>query len=536
MVGRGPGQRGGPSEQTDGTSFLADAFINSVPPPSGFRSPDTEHRRRSRFVHAASMTPSARTLLLGALVLCALGDAAPTPRGHCAGNRCFALFQDPEDFDGARKGCRVSGGDLVDLVDVVDERVLEILSVHGSYWVSRNDTPAETTAGLQSCPIVSSDTGGYKPLWEPCTGTRRGYLCAYQIAEPCMGLQAGGGAHVNYTTPMGFRADGSETFPPGTIAVAVEVGGTFANSKHVCFSADWIRAPWTCEVLGGGCEHNCSSEPKTCFCPAGKILHRNKISCTADPCESNPCMGEGEECRNTKEGFQCVCRDGFVEEDGDCVDVTICERCEHMTCQKFNSVYRCTCREGFRSAAHDPTKCEVVCTEKDCPAMCDRNNQDLCYCPEGYIKVKHGGETICTAISDCEEQCDHRCETLSGGGRCVCHEGFKLHEDMATCVPITEEEEEGSGATPLPLLPNPGSSGPPAVSSYMKTGSVLGISVLAALCAALMYLLIRSAARRCGRLQISSIKRQDMDIFYLQQVTSETYKRLSLDTQSRSNF
>ncbi|KAL6096251.1 thbd [Pungitius sinensis] len=467
------------------------------------------------------MTPAARTLLVGALVLCALAQALPTRRGHCAGNQCFALFPDPEDFKGAQGSCQKFGGQLYAL-DAHAGEIGETLTVRGSYWVSTNVTAAEETL----CPFITDRE--YKLQWDPCTGTLHGFLCQYRFTEPCSGLETDAGAHVNYTAPMGFRADHLKTFPPGTIAVTVEDGGIVANSKHVCFSKDWMAAPWSCEVLEGGCEHHCSSESKTCTCPPGKILHRNKISCTEDPCVSNPCAAEGEECKNTNEGWKCVCRDGFVEEDGGCVNVTICERCEHLLCDRFNGVYQCMCRKGYRLAAHDPTKCELVCAEKDCPARCDGNDQKVCYCPDGYIKYSKDGKTFCTAFDDCEmQQCDHKCENLSGDYQCLCNEGFQLLKDRKTCVPITEEEE-GSGATPLPLHPNPGSSQPPAVSSYIKTGSVLGISAFVALCAALVFFLIRSAAKRCGRFQLSSIKHQDIDIFYLQQVT-ETYKRLSLD-------
>ncbi|KAM8831683.1 thrombomodulin-like [Spinachia spinachia] len=482
------------------------------------------------------MAPSARTLLSGALVLCALGESLPARSGHCAGDRCFALFPEPEDFEGARRRCRDFGGDLYAL----DEHAGDMSTVRGSYWVSSNETaPEETEAGLRRCPFLPDRE--HKLQWDPCTSPRHGSRCQYTITEPCVGLPAGAGARVNYTTPMGFRADDLKAFPPGTIAVTSTAGGVWADSKHVCFSMEWRPAPWSCEVFGGGCDHHCSSESKACVCPAGTILHHNNISCTVEPCQADPCTAQGQECKSTNGGSRCVCRDGFVEEDGGCVNVTICEKCEHMQCDKINGVYQCGCNEGFVLAAHDPTKCELVCTEQDCPARCDSNNPAVCYCPNGYIDIIRDGRVFCTAFDTCEmQQCDHLCDHLpSGDYQCLCNEGFKLQRDRKTCVPTSREEEEeeggGSGGAALPLQPNPGSSQPPAVSSYVKTGSVLGISSFVALCAALVFLLIRCASKRCGRFQISSIKHQDIDIFYLQQVTSETYKRLSLDKQSKSD-
>ncbi|XP_068564829.1 thrombomodulin-like [Cebidichthys violaceus] len=491
------------------------------------------------FSNIATMIPSTHALLICVVVLCALEETVLSQRGHCAGNQCFGVFQEPEDFTGAWKRCQDSGGQLYALGL---EHVDEILTVSGSYWVKLpgTDTAAEeAAAGLQNCTSISVSTGRKIELQrKPCRSTQNGFLCQYTFEEPCSGLQTDGDAQVKYTTPMDFRVDESEMFPPGTTAVTVEVGGIYAESKHVCFAKGWMRAPWRCEVMLGGCEHNCSAKTHTCTCPAGKVLHRNNISCTTGACEENPCSGEGEECENTREGFKCTCSDGFFEEEGGCINVMICEKCEHI-CDKVNGVYQCVCKKGFRAAAHDPTKCDMICTEKDCPARCDRNDQDSCFCPNGYILDSQDGKSsapFCTDINECEmEQCDHKCENLFGGYRCLCDEGFKLHQNGNTCVLIEEEDEDdGSGSTPPPY-PTPASAHPAAVPSYVKTGSVLGISMFMALCAALLSFLIRNAVKRCGRFELSSIKRPDIDIFYLQQVTSETYKRLSMDKQFKSD-
>ncbi|XP_031733188.1 thrombomodulin-like [Anarrhichthys ocellatus] len=482
------------------------------------------------------MIHSTNALLICVVVLCALEETVLSQRGYCAANQCFAFFLEPKDFTGARKSCSDSGGQLYALGL---EHVEEILTVSGSYWVElpSTDTAAEeAAAGLQSCPFISVTTGRKNELQrEPCRGTRNGFLCQYKFQEPCSVLQTDGDTQVKYTTPMHFRADESETFPPGTTAVTVKVGGNYPESKHLCFSKGWMQAPWRCEVLWGGCEHNCGATTHTCICPAGKVLHHNNISCTKGPCENNPCTGEGEECENTREGFKCTCSDGFIEEDGGCVNVTICERCEHM-CDKFDGVYQCMCKKGFRVAAHDPTKCDMICNEKDCPARCDRNDQDSCYCPDGYIRDFQDGKSsapFCTDINECEMgHCDHKCENLFGGYQCLCNEGFRLHQDRNTCVPI-EEDDDGSGSTPP--YPTPAGTHPVAVPSYIKTGSVLGISMFMVLCAGLLYFLIRNAVKRCGRFELSSIKRPDIDIFYLQQVTSEAYKRLSMDKHFKSD-
>ncbi|XP_068433415.1 thrombomodulin-like [Clinocottus analis] len=484
------------------------------------------------------MIPWSHALLVSAVVLCALRDAVLSQRARCAGNQCVAFFQEPEDFPGARTRCKDSGGQLYRFNQ---EHVGELVTARdGSYWVELPSSDAAAEGALTSCPAISVSTGGRIELQRaPCRGTRNAFLCQYAFEEPCGVLQPGAGAQVTYTTtPSNFTVHDSDAFPPGTIAVTVKVGGVYLDAKHVCLSGGWMAAPWSCEVLRGGCEQLCAAG--ACACPPGKVLHRNNINCTRSPCEDHPCTGEGEECEPTRDGFRCACGEGFVEEDGACVDVAICERCEHMLCDKLRGVYQCTCRKGFRVAAHDPTKCELFCAEKDCPARCDGNDRDTCRCPLGFILDR---QTVCTDIDECDMgQCHHGCENRMGGYQCLCNKGFELHRDGNTCVRIAgEQKDDGSGFSPPPpprhLQPGPASARPAAVPPYVKTGSVLGIGVFVLLVAVLLCFLVRNAAKRCGRFELTSIKHRDIDIFYLQQGTgpSETYTRLSPDKLFRSD-
>ncbi|XP_042359602.1 thrombomodulin-like [Plectropomus leopardus] len=469
------------------------------------------------------MTSTALSLLLCALFLCGLEETVRAHRGYCAGNECFALFQDPEDYAGAQKSCKDSGGQLSPYMHEYFRKTIKS-PVSGSFWFKGKADECN-----QSCCSVSvSAEQDLSTKEKPCSNTLDGFVCQYTLEEPCGSLQAGEGAQVRYSQPLDFDLDDSETFPRGTIAVAEKLGGKYPDSKHVCFSSRWIRAPWNCEVLKGGCEQECtstSSKTHTCTCPAGKTLHANKFTCTDGPCALNPCKDEGEKCEVSEGGFNCTCKDGFVREDGVCVNVTICLKCEHMMCDKVNGVYECGCRKGFRVSAHDPTKCEVICTGRDCPCI---RSEDKCFCPEGYVKDTPdttNSQPFCTDIDECEsDRCDQKCENSYGSYRCSCDENFKLDHDEHTCVRI-EDNEEGSGFTPS--YPAPPSPHPAVVPSYIKTGSVLGITVFMALCAGLLFFLIRNAIKRCGKFELSSIKHAD--IFYLQQVTTETYKRLSFD-------
>lgn len=474
---------------------------------------------------------------------------------------------------------------MLSLKDITTIPTILPSGLNGSYWLElRAGTGREAAAGtpLQNCSSISVSMGSNLTVsWQPCRENLDGFLCQYNFSEPCRGLQAVGGAQIKYTAHMGFEVKDSDSFPPGTIAVAERVGGKYPDSRHLCAFSSWLPAPWVCEVMNGGCEHGCNSTTKTCTCPARQTLHPNKITCAKDPCaecahecqkegdthvckcrkgyrlaqdgkncvdvneceEEDPCQKEGEECNNIQGSFECRCKEDFVEEDGVCVDVTICDKCEHMLCDKFNGVYECVCRKGFKVSPRDPTKCDLDCRERDCPARCDPNPDvkkvDMlqCYCLDGYIRDTRNNTPICTDINECEleKQCDHKCENFFGGFRCLCNEGFKLHKGYK-CLPteeVEEEEEDGSGSTPS--YPTPESPHSAAVPSYIKTGSVLGITVFMVLSVVLLFFLVRSVVKRCGKFELSSLKHSNIDIFYLQQVTTETYKRLSFDKQFKND-
>uniref|UniRef100_A0A8C4GWT7 Thrombomodulin n=1 Tax=Dicentrarchus labrax TaxID=13489 RepID=A0A8C4GWT7_DICLA len=286
--------------------------------------------------------------------------------------------------------------------------------------------------------------------------------------------------------------------------------------------------------------HGTGSKTGLQKCSSISVSTERNFTVLSEPCSENL---SGFLCQYTLQGKTCSGLQAggsvqdFVEEDGVCVNVSICANCEHMLCDKVSGVYGCVCRKGYKVSARDPTKCERNCTERDCPAKCIPNpdivQKDLlqCFCPDGYILDVTNTTTICTDIDECETEkpCDHKCENLNGGFTCLCNKGFKLHKGYK-CVSIdeeVEEEEEGSGSTPP--YPTLAGAHPAAVPSYVKTGSVLGITVFLVLLMALLFFLVHNAIKRCGKFQLHSFKHPNIDIFYLQQVTTETYKRLSFD-------
>ncbi|XP_053192631.1 thrombomodulin-like [Scomber japonicus] len=426
------------------------------------------------------MTPTSHALLVCVIFLCGMEETVLSQHGLCAGNQCVAIFQELKHFSEAQTRCKSMGGKLFETNS--DSQVPERLfsGINGTFWLGT----AKKSAGPQSCFTVYALVGhNLTHQQEPCQEKLDGFVCQYEIEEPCRSLEAEAGAQLRYTSHLGFEVKDSATFPQGTMAVAERAGVKYPDTKHFCFSKTWLRAPWNCEVLQGGCEHGCNSTTGSCNCPTGETLHPNNITCTKDPCkecqhtcqkggdthvctcntgyrlakdgktcvdideckEKSPCTGEGEECENTEGGYQCVCKDEYVKEDGVCVNVSICFKCEHMDCQKLNGIYQCVCREGFRVAPWDPTKCEIKCTEQACPTNCKHEaDEQVCYCPEGYVKDVQNNTVYCTDIDECDNNpCDHTCENVFGSYSCTCNESFEL-QGKHKCV-RTDDYDGGAG-------------------------------------------------------------------------------------------
>lgn len=509
----------------------------------------------------ARMTSCAPLFLISFFFLRELEGSLDTPGdGHCTKDRCFGLFSELTDFEGARAACKKHTGQLFKFDAAVLATILGSLpaGVAGRYWLRATEEGAD-------CPFVSLPAGRDPAAAPSCDDILDGFLCLYAIEETCPGLAAAEGAQVTYNSPMDFQVHGSGAFPPGTIALTEKVGAQHPEAKHLCFDSTWLRAPWNCEVLDGGCEAACDKKANACTCPPGRLLAANNVSCVApvcaqgyrateagcedvDECEGERgrllCAGPGRDCENTPGGFECVCGHGFAAVDGVCVDVRVCETCEH-DCKSSGAGFKCECREGYRVSAKDPSRCEMYCGESDCQPSCEWTHgkpEPQCYCPDGYIIHfgGSGGKAVCSDIDECDGNPCHKCENLPGSFKCTCKLGFELrygHE----CVPVKEEDGEGSGSgepSPDPSLRPPAAGAHPEgpVPYYVKAGSVLGIAVFAVLAVALLAFLVHGAVRRCGSFELDSFKHYNMDnILYLQQMTTETYKRFSIDKQAKSD-
>lgn len=474
--------------------------------------------------------------------------------GHCNETHCFGFLNKRTDFRSAKLACENDKGQLLPFDAAVFLLGSLPTGLAGRYWLRATE---EVAATLPSCSFISlpAERDPAAASSAQCHDTLDGFVCQYDNEKPCSGLTAVEGAQVTYEFPSGFQVHRSKAFPEGTIALTRKDGAQHPEVKHLCFTKGWLRAPWSCEVLGGGCELGCDKKTGACTCPPGRRLVANNISCAcgvgyratdADcvkvgKCEGDKgsvlCPGPGEECKNTPGGYACECKVGFARKpSGVCVDTSVCATCEHMC----DESYKCVCRKGYRVSAKDPRRCERYCGKSECQPSCLPNpdqTEPQCYCPDGYILnySSEGGSTaVCSDINECDGARCHRCKNLPGSYNCYCNPGFKLRRDD-TCV------KEGSTGDPLPypsLHPPavPGTQLEGAVPYYVKAGSVLGIAVFAVLAVALLSFLGHGLVRRCGSFRLDSFKHSNMDnILYLQQVTSETYKRLSFEKHTKSD-
>lgn len=559
------------SEDQDGISFLeccgekttvAVFYKWGLCSASSHRSGRSSGLWTSSFCNIDIMVSSAKQLLVFALFLCGLEESVLSLSGRCTDNQCFAVFVNSTDHTGAQKSCERFLGQLFEYnLTILTDIFKSVPS--GEFWLEQK----EAVATPQTCSSIAVSTEQtVTQARVPCHKTLSGFLCQYPLEDPCGEFKSAGGSQVIYTAPMAFEVRDSQTFPMGTIAEVIAAGSKHLESKHVCFSREWLKAPWNCEVMDGGCERDCNKTTNTCTCPAGQSLNSNGVTCEGDPCarcaqgyqqegdahvcgckdgyrlkpdgkscedvneceDKDRCTGEGEQCVNVEGSFACSCRDGFVKEEEACVNVSICFECEHMHCVKTKGFYECVCREGYQVRETDPTKCDRHCTESQCPPMCDRNSegQMQCFCPVGYILDQSNNSSTCVDINECEmgEACEHTCVNTSGGFRCSCFDGFVLRNEYK-CLPVDDGKEEGSATTAS--YPIPATAQPALVPPYIKAGSALGITVFLLLCAALLFFLIHNCVKRCRRFDLTSLKHPNIDIFHLQQVTTETYKRLS---------
>uniref|UniRef100_H0W956 Thrombomodulin n=1 Tax=Cavia porcellus TaxID=10141 RepID=H0W956_CAVPO len=390
---------------------------------------------------------------------------------------------------------------------------------HTSYsrW-ARPDSDGDSAppCGPLCVTVSAAGMGPGDPAWEaqPCDSEAAGFLCELHFEASCRPLLW------KRLAPHSVRA--AET----SSSAAVAVLGLQLRCAALPGTAEgrWGReAPgaWDCTVEKGGCEHEChwSEGTPRCVCPHQAKLQADGRSCVApagpscdslcahfcvpdptapgsytcmcatgykladdqhscedvDDCAQVPSVCQ-QRCVNTDGGFTCLCDEGFEMVDGECVelmDPCYGSDCEYQCQPLGQDTYKCICAEGFRPKPEAPHLCELFCNETECPADCDPNAPQICYCPEGFI-LDEG--SMCVDIDECDQgHCgSHECHNLLGTYECVCGPGSPLEGQVSQdCDNI--QEEEGSGEDFTSSVPGPTLSAPPTGPSHSVV--LIGTSV-----------------------------------------------------------
>ncbi|XP_067097496.1 thrombomodulin-like [Osmerus mordax] len=524
--------------------------------------------------------------ILTALTVLVGGNGKPQS-GYCIGSQCFAVFQNRADFPTAQQHCERQHGNLMTVRSSVSHDIISVLldSLNGYFWIGLHlqsghcpvddsdlrgykwitgdnatdfhNWGTEDTACSDRCVSVSNR--GYKWIEQSCNKEIAGFLCEYYFENICNPFVVSGGESVEYMTPLGFRGEDMASLPPGSTAIHSQ-----HESKYICLSEKWMQEPWHCEVTEGGCDTDCLSvDPNVCICPPGKVQNDNNVTCeyaTTDPCldfgcvkmcyqnqdglkscftlaesgkvrrDVNTCVkelhcpGDNFECVNTANGFECRCQDGYMSENGMCVDIDECNKflCEHK-CTNTKGSYKCSCYDGYITVATDPNMCKLHCPSEECPAECDPNNKDQCNCPEGYIIDHRDDEGVyCLDINECDmAQCQQQCINSYGSFVCLCDVGYVL-VDGTNCQEETLPTVNPSWFTTPSDVHTPPLMNSTSSPSVVTAGGLLGIVICIVIVILVMVLFAHYFLKQRGQLQTSNApKTQGDDLHDLQEVTTE---------------
>ncbi|XP_071334681.1 thrombomodulin-like [Trachinotus anak] len=533
------------------------------------------------------------TELLVVMLVSLMGRTGGTQpsSGYCIGNQCFGLIQDPSEFTTAQNQCKDQGGHLMTVRSSVSHDILNILlgNFTGRFWIGLHlNSGCPDAAGLRGFQWVTKDNesdffnwapgfdsscsshrcvsvskeSDFKWTQEPCEELAAGFLCEYSFTEACRTLKAANQS-VTYITHMGFGVEDVLSLPPGTIATLMP-----SETKYVCFSSDWLMAPWSCEINEGGCDHKCAVDPNevpSCYCPQGQTVNpANKVTCedaADDPClalrcdhacfksgdsyacvcdhgfklagdgrscvdfndctDQRQCPGENFKCINTIGNFECVCKDGYSMSGDLCVDDNECVSapCEHE-CHNTPGGYTCSCFDGYKVDPESPNKCKLYCGMEECPAECDPNDAFQCYCPDGYIAEERGSQTVCIDIDECAFfYCDQDCTNTFGSYVCACSPGYTL-VDQYKCV----KNEYGTDLTTAPNFPTTSYMPEPTRQpSGVSVGGFVGIILCTVFFIVLVVFLAHHFLNRRGKMEsTSALKAREDEAHGLHKVSTDS--------------
>ncbi len=109
--------------------------------------------------------------------------------------------------------------------------------------------------------------------------------------------------------------------------------------------------------------------------------------------------------------------------------------CEH-TCTVVKGGYKCSCFRGYIPDSKEPWRCKMHCAQQRCPAICERNTDSSCFCPDGFLK----DDGFCEDIDECSTgECDQECNNTFGSFVCSCRKGFVL-KNQVKCIKAVDSE------------------------------------------------------------------------------------------------
>ncbi|KAH9487813.1 hypothetical protein Btru_068326 [Bulinus truncatus] len=225
------------------------------------------------------------------------------------------------------------------------------------------------------------------------------------------------------------------------------LGGRF--QKYVC----QCRPAYTgddCEEDWDACSENPCSLGQTCTdTPAAIHDADNSSSHTCGPCPSGTqkvnksCTGLS----NSKYffllgfgGYRLNPVDGKTCQDiNECTERT--HSCEHV-CTNSPGTYNCSCLPGYSlqpdSHSCKPSLDSSICSTFACSQICvvDSDNKPRCSC-KSFYQIDPQNSTNCIDVNECflrNPPCSQVCTNTDGGFECSCYAGYKLSQDLTTCI------------------------------------------------------------------------------------------------------